>query len=735
MSFSRQATVSRPPRSDSSGTSFKQLPLSIDTTQDHKLKSHKRLRKVIGWRWACRRPDVVQYLAQWIGRPDNETSWVYEEFFTESASLFDEYRQQNPDCPPDLLGDMPRPAVPEKVILPLDTFQPPHDDDPHIDFREYDFVDLEDAISDEGEGVEDVIVVSPPGQASTWLYRVRSPTPIDKNAIALSQTYLKFIQRLCKETRTEHTFLFTQEGLIHAVEALRNQQLLDDTKGETLKPDALALIVAVWLTVCLRTLTIVRSMMQSPSFLCSSLLQASIDIMERQMPSVSSSQSSTSSSRPSNTFRQNVLQWETCLYNIKTNWFAGDWLEQIPAALHQPESLDDISKAYLDALSTEGIPGLVRLVLNREENFRETEKVSPLQEVLSRRALRDWATAELIKIFASMDQDLLRSCLSRRVSQDSKSSYSSVSATLARNRLPAETKRPVIYANMICDRAGMSPTPAQWKLVCDHLAAYIVDDVDGNKLAAKIDQAIHPTKIWPKKLAQEGLRRYLDPRRYLKNRGRPDHTKDPNRRAILAVFLAEMNERISNEILLGRCNAPLEASVIEIGYTINPRSRLLEHANHVNSNYLMNLSQSAFQILFPGRFTLQQQIIYHCWRSSQPWLAEIAFTQICQGYTQRAGGFSHYPAGYSNDSAFKQLAMAEWTILESEVSRLGVLERNFEDSRKLLAQQQTLLDDDLKSEARAAQEDAETLILLDQSLQLRTSILELATLELVDADE
>ena len=59
----------------------------------------------------------------------------------------------------------------------------------------------------------------------------------------------------------------------------------------------------------------------------------------------------------------------------------------------------------------------------------------------------------------------------------------------------------------------------------------------------------------------------------------------------------------------------------------------------------MNLSEAMFQHLYPESFWLQQLVIFTCQKSSHPWFGETIFTQLAQGYTEEAGGFSHCPAG------------------------------------------------------------------------------------------
>ncbi|EME46166.1 hypothetical protein DOTSEDRAFT_32832 [Dothistroma septosporum NZE10] len=66
--------------------------------------------------------------------------------------------------------------------------------------------------------------------------------------------------------------------------------------------------------------------------------------------------------------------------------------------------------------------------------------------------------------------------------------------------------------------------------------------------------------------------------------------------------------------------------------------------------------EAALALLFPGKFHLEQHVIYLIFEPSHGYLAEIALTRIGQGYIHNAGGYSHYAAGRSNRSAHRPTA-------------------------------------------------------------------------------
>lgn len=94
----------------------------------------------------------------------------------------------------------------------------------------------------------------------------------------------------------------------------------------------------------------------------------------------------------------------------------------------------------------------------------------------------------------------------------------------------------------------------------------------------------------------------------------------------------------------------------------------------------MNLAHATFEYAFPGMFILKQVVLYRCWSSIQPWLAEIVLAQICQGYTVRAGGLSHYPAGYSNASACRKTPMKSWIAFQKSVEKNGALLKSLKNA-------------------------------------------------------
>ena len=223
---------------------------------------------------------------------------------------------------------------------------------------------------------------------------------------------------------------------------------------------------------------------------------------------------------------------------------------------------------------------------------------------------------------------------------------------------------------------GISPTPAQWQKVCVSMRKYVEGGPESDGLVEMVDQLIFPTDNWPPYLAKRGLRRYTEWRSYILNDG--DREASSPHRKMVRYFVSQMMGRIETDLRSGKEHSPLAAPVIEIGFSINVNHRLKEHRQHRQSNYLMNLAEAMFKHLYPGIFRLQQLVIYACYKPSHPWFSEIILTQLGQGYTEGAGGFSHYPAGFSNGSAHSKTSKAQWNMFEYEAGRSGRLNRELE---------------------------------------------------------
>ena len=85
----------------------------------------------------------------------------------------------------------------------------------------------------------------------------------------------------------------------------------------------------------------------------------------------------------------------------------------------------------------------------------------------------------------------------------------------------------------------------------------------------------------------------------------------------------------------------------------------------------MNLAEAIFRHEYCNHFRLQQIVIFTCFQPTHCWFSEIVLTQLGQGYTEGAGGFSHYTAGRSNGGAYKKTSREEWLRFRRLAVRSG----------------------------------------------------------------
>ncbi|KAL9008919.1 MAG: hypothetical protein Q9180_009453, partial [Flavoplaca navasiana] len=258
----------------------------------------------------------------------------------------------------------------------------------------------------------------------------------------------------------------------------------------------------------------------------------------------------------------------------------------------------------------------------------------------------------ILAMMISIDSDLLKAIITGQVPRKAQIPGSSVCNRLL--KLDSRKAPPSIYMNAICDHEGISPTPHQWFKICHLMSRYMENSSDGNRFAMEIDQLIYPTEAWP--ITNHSFRRTLH--RYT---DKGSDVRCMKRRHIIEEFVMQMTVRLTTE---EKQHAPLDAPVLEIGFSDDVRRRLRDHRQHKDSNYIMNLAEALFQYQYPDRFHLKQHVIYHCWAPDQPWPSEILLTRLAQGYTYGGGGFSHYGAGFSNGGAWCRRTMKDWAIFD-----------------------------------------------------------------------
>jgi hypothetical protein len=96
---------------------------------------------------------------------------------------------------------------------------------------------------------------------------------------------------------------------------------------------------------------------------------------------------------------------------------------------------------------------------------------------------------------------------------------------------------------------------------------------------------------------------------------------------------------------------PLERAFTEVGFALDPDTRLRNHREHFSSNYLMHLFDAISAAFYHGEYRMAQYVVHQTVHPSHAMYAEISASRFCLAYTTQGGGFSHAPAGYSHEGA------------------------------------------------------------------------------------
>ena len=127
------------------------------------------------------------------------------------------------------------------------------------------------------------------------------------------------------------------------------------------------------------------------------------------------------------------------------------------------------------------------------------------------------------------------------------------------------------------------------------------------------------------------------------------------------AFIRALRQRLAS-IDPADLDKPLQFPLVEVGYAKESIKRLSAHKSHRNSNYIMNLMDALFTLWGPKigsgqserpKYKIEQEVIALIWKVDQAEVSEIGLTKLAEGYIHNAGGFSHFPAGLSNDSAHR----------------------------------------------------------------------------------
>lgn len=584
-------------------------------------------------------------------------------------------------------------------------------DDPQVDWRTQDPLLLdsgdeeeeeEDNGSDHALDADSTRVV---GYEVPEVLRRIEDDSIEMRNPAIHERYSSFLSILCRETSTGYAEIHTLAGLPHVVRKIRSinigTHMGDD---ENLDIYAYALVIHTWQLICQWIHHSIcsddgsLSTMWGAYFLSAHSIVQPLRVVCRQE------------------LKFAVEHWEERLQKVggRSSWLIANIFRGVPdTGVYVSQFRNETAVQYIEALQHGGKLGLALLMLDKAAEGPRT----PLKDRIKDLGFKRWAFGEIVEMLASMDIDLLTAIIEGQVSRKAEIPFQEVYQALEKIN-QCQPIQPGTYMNSICDAMGISPTPRQWHEVCNLMLQYIQKDHEHDSMAAELDQLVSPSTRWHKGLANRGLRRYTEWKSFLDN---DDIYPCNPHREMIAYFVDQMKIRLKEDTRLRGSDTPLIAAVVEIGFGIDPKRRLRDHRRHRNSNYIMNLAQATFEYAFPGMFRLHQKVIYACWRQSHPWFSEILLTQIGQGYTEGAAGFSHYPAGRSNGTAYRKTSGEEWTKFTSAALRDGHLINNIRDMAKASEARYQMQEKEREEEAAAAKAKEEWLIKFAEVVEAATA--------------
>ncbi|KAI9877830.1 MAG: hypothetical protein M1830_002698 [Pleopsidium flavum] len=530
----------------------------------------------------------------------------------------------------------------------------PLEDDPQVDWQDYDDPDVLSAAEADAQDEASQQYLDQAILDSAQAYYGPNIAPTDPlPVIRFSNAYVDFVKKLCTQTSTQNCIKYMNPGLLFALQHLRNTNIINEFSLDTLGDYTYGLALSIWLTICLR----LHSGRKPLEIGGASLLCQALALTDMEITGVKVKQD----------VKTCLQYWEYVLsILIDGRWLENLWYTSVPsgAGLFRSKTRNEVEETFLTSLE-HGIPYLADTIIDKECEATG----SPLKAIV--KVDRGWIHSELVKLLASADPAILKACITGQLIPCKENENSSVGTVLA-EAYDRGDSIPGIYGNYITDDADMSPTPAMYAEICSDIERYTktICSEEDHRWAAIIDQTCAPPKSWPSELTLQGFRRYLDWRTVTVNKtGKLCNY----RRKVLSNFNRQLLKRVRQDRYAGKFHTPLQAAIAEIGYSIRPKTRLAEHKQHRSSNYIMNLVDAMLRCRYGGSFNLKQGVLFSCWHFSQPWLGEIAFTQLAQGYVQGAGGFSHYPAGFSNGSAWSKTPMRQWAMYQRNALQDGSL--------------------------------------------------------------
>ncbi|OSS48889.1 hypothetical protein B5807_06791 [Epicoccum nigrum] len=262
---------------------------------------------------------------------------------------------------------------------------------------------------------------------------------------------------------------------------------------------------------------------------------------------------------------------------------------------------------------------------------------------------------------------------------------------------------PVIYARILHDAKGRSPTPAQLLQVADYLHNYVSGNPLHDSICAEIDNQIKPGTSSEADI-RNGRHKFL--------KGKPD-------RAQVIVTFATALQTVLRDVDRNVHNQPWNRNLKYIGYTDNASARSSQH-DYQTSSWLMDLFTHVCRLLFEEKnkpvFQFQSYTLAYLISFSECELAEELLCRIGGGYYYGGLGFNLQNAGLSVQSSkltsnhFLE-AVCQWRALaESRYSNKEWERQGWSDYNTFDAKYQQICEEkDSRVEVEALEKEIEAL--------------------------
>ncbi|KAF2875538.1 hypothetical protein BDV95DRAFT_277582 [Massariosphaeria phaeospora] len=206
----------------------------------------------------------------------------------------------------------------------------------------------------------------------------------------------------------------------------------------------------------------------------------------------------------------------------------------------------------------------------------------------------------------------------------------------------ASLDAPVVYAAMLVNDQGHSPTPIQWKQTTTWLRRYCRYPHE-----PYLDRLVAIDNAFQGKAERNDLR--AGRHKFLWKHGETGQESErmPGRAKEVLLFCDVFDKALA----LHPPDVPLVKAPYYFGYAFN---YIKEHRNHLAnhaSSFLLQLVRHILQVLFPGRYSLRVFPICFTTSGRESKYAELVLSCVGDGLAYTGGGYGVHAPGLHNSSS------------------------------------------------------------------------------------